>query len=98
MNPAKPNNNFEWSRPNPFKWLIPTSQNSTLPLKPTMNSISYNINPNNVSTWKPTVHSPNNTLNGFNNQKVKLDPIEPMDCSDYDPSYYERNNISFKPF
>lgn len=98
MNPAKHNNSFEWNRPNPSKWSFPTSQNSTLPSKSFMNPISYNIKPNNVSTWKPAVNSPNNMLNGFSNKKVKLDPVEDMDWSYYEPSYYERNKFSFKPF
>lgn len=95
MNPAKYNNNFEWSRSNPNKWSFPTSQNFTSPLKPTLNSINYNTNPNNVSTWKPTVNSPNNTFNPFNNEKVKLDPVEDMDYSYYEPSYYQKEQHFF---
>lgn len=105
MNYSK-QNNFAWNAQKPVDWYFPTFQNNTnmnfnsnLTLKPTMDPIKYNTNSiiPNVSTWKPITNSPNNTLTIDTNQ-TNLDPIEDMDWSYYEPSYYQRNCMSYKNF
>lgn len=92
MNHAK-QNNFVWNAQKPINWYFPASQNNAnmnLNPKPTMDSIKYNTNSPNVSTWKPITNPSNNTLNTIH--QTNLDPIEDMDWSYYEPSYYERNS------
>lgn len=98
MNQTK-QNNFVWNAQKPINWSFPTTQNqanvnfnsNSSPIKANTNSAISTS-----STWKPITMT--NTLNRNQTNQTNLDPVEDMDWSYYEPSYYERNYKSYMHF
>lgn len=91
MNQTK-QNNFVWNAQKPINWSFPTTQNQAnvnFNSNPSMNPIKTNTNSaiSTSNTWKPITMT--NTLKTTN--QTNLDPVEDMDWSYYEPSYYQRN-------
>lgn len=84
-------NNLVWNVQKPINWSFPTSQNNTnrnFNSYFSSNPIKYNTNsPNNVSALKPFT----NPQYCNTTSKTNLDPVEDMDWSYYDPSWYANN-------
>lgn len=112
MNGAR-QNSFVWNdNQKPINWSFPTSQNnanmhfnSNSTLKPTMNPIQYDTNstnphdlPHDLSTLKRNPPNYAFNFNTMHTNKTNLDPVEDMDWSYYEPSYYKNKNISLTQF
>lgn len=102
MNQSKPNN-FVSNVQKPINWYFPTSQNYANTNFNSNSSLNLEkCNTNSVIptsfTWKPIKTPPYSTLNTNQINQTNLDPVEDMDWSYYEPSYYRRNYKSFMQF